>query len=130
MTTIDAQIQSVVEEKLEKFNREHTNGYITGDGYIHAAAIVMNPQNGEIYAMAQNPGFDLNEPRKLEKYFTEEELKEIKELENEIEREKEEGQNTTEKKKRLSTMKMNLLNKLWENFCVTYTYEPGSTVNR
>ncbi len=105
VTTIDAHIQSVVEEKLEKFNQEHKNGYVTGDGFLRAAAIVMNPQNGEVYAMAQNPGFDLNNPREVKDYFTEEELA---------------GLNDEQQ--------MDLLNKLWENFCVTYTFEPGSTI--
>lgn len=105
VTTIDAHIQSVVEEKLKKFNEEHINAYVTRDGCEHAAAIVMNPQNGEIYAMAQYPDFDLNNPREASDYFSEEELA---------------GLNDEQK--------MDLLNKLWENFCVTYTFEPGSTV--
>ncbi len=105
VTTIDAHMQSVVEEKLLKFHEEHVNGYVTGDGYLHAAAIVMNPQNGEIYAMAKYPGFDLNNPRDASAYFKEEELAGLNE-----------------------EQKMDLLNKRWENFCVTYTYEPGSTI--
>lgn len=105
VTTIDAHMQSVVEEKLLKFHEEHVNGYVTGDGYLHAAAIVMNPQNGEIYAMAKYPGFDLNNPRDASAYFKEEELADLNE-----------------------EQKMDLLNKRWENFCVTYTYEPGSTI--
>ncbi len=105
VSTIDMHIQRVVEEKLEKFNQEHTNGYITGDGYQNAAAIVMNPQTGEIYAMADSPGFDLNQPREIEDYFTPEELEGLSDKE-----------------------KMNLLNRLWENFCVTSVFEPGSTV--
>ena len=105
VTTIDAHIQSVVEEKLKKFNDEHINSYVTADGCLHAAAIVMNPQNGDIYAMANYPGFDLNNPRELSDYFTQEELA---------------GLNDEQK--------MDLLNKLWENFCITYTIEPGSTV--
>ena len=105
VSTIDMHIQRVVEEKREKFNQEHTNGYITGDGYQNAAAIVMNPQTGEIYAMADSPGFDLNQPREIEDYFTPEELEGLSDKE-----------------------KMNLLNRLWENFCVTSVFEPGSTV--
>lgn len=105
VSTIDMHIQKVVEEKLAKFNEEHTNGFVTGDGVLNAAAIVMNPQNGEIYAMADFPGFDLNKPREITDYFTPEELEGLDE----------DG-------------KMELLNRLWENFCVTYTFEPGSTV--
>ena len=65
----------------------------------------MNPQNGEIYAMANFPTFDLNDPRNLTGYVTPEE---------------EAGMTEEEK--------MDFLNEIWENFCVTYTYEPGSTI--
>lgn len=105
VSTIDTNIQAVVEEKLKNFNEQYSNGFVEGDGSIHTAALVMNPQNGEIYAMANYPTFDLNNPRDYEAYFSEKEL---------------EGKTDEEK--------MDLLNKLWENFCVTYTYEPGSTV--
>ncbi len=104
VTTIDMNIQSIVEEKLDRFYQEHTNGYVTRPGFEHAAAIVMNPQNGEVYAMANGPTFDLNDPRDAEEYFTSEELAGLTDEE-----------------------KMDRLNKLWENFCVSYTFEPGST---
>lgn len=103
--TIDEHIQAVAEAKLKKFNDGHINKYVAGDGCKYAAAIVMNPQNGEIYAMAKYPGFDLNNPREISDYFSEEELAGLND-----------GQKT------------DLLNKLWENFCITHTYEPGSTV--
>lgn len=105
VSTVDVNIQSVVEEKLAKFNEEYTNGYIEGSGSKHTAALVMNPQNGEIYAMANFPTFDLNDPRNLTGYVTPEE---------------EAGMTEEEK--------MDFLNEIWENFCVTYTYEPGSTI--
>ncbi len=105
VSTIHQPIQAAVEEKLAKYCEENTNGYVQGDGCLHIAAIVMNPQNGDVYAMANNPTFDLNQPRDPSLYFTEEELA---------------GRSEEEK--------LELLNKLWENFCVTYTYEPGSTM--
>lgn len=105
VSTIDMHIQKIVEEKLAKFNEEHTNGFVEGDGVLNAAAIVMNPQNGEIYAMADFPGFDLNKPREITDYFTPEELEGLDE-----------------------DARMELLNRLWENFCVTSIFEPGSTV--
>lgn len=62
--------------------------------------LVMNPQNGEIYAMVNVPEFDLNDPYALPE-GTSEELS------------KEEQQN--------------LLNRIWRNGCINDTYEPGST---
>lgn len=62
--------------------------------------IVMNPQDGEIFAMVNLPEFDLNNPYTL----------------------------NTEVKKNISEKKKNdLLNQMWRNACVSDTYEPGST---
>ncbi|MEA2016338.1 MAG: penicillin-binding protein 2 [Actinomycetota bacterium] len=50
--TIDSQIQYVVQQKMEEL--------VSSYSAIKAVSIVMNPENGEIYAMASYPGFDLN----------------------------------------------------------------------
>lgn len=62
--------------------------------------IVMNPQNGEIYAMVSVPEYNLNEPFTLNYELTD---------------------NVTDKEYQ------NLLNKMWRNTCINDTYEPGST---
>ncbi len=62
--------------------------------------IVMNPQNGEIYAMVNVPEFDLNNPYELPEGVGE-------------------GLSTEEEQ--------NLLNQMWRNACINDTYEPGST---
>ena len=103
VTTIDANIQSIVEKKIAEFNAAYTNNYREGDGSISTSMIVMNPNNGAILAMADYPTFDLNNPRDASVLFTEEELETL-----------------------TSEEKMEALNKLWQNFCVSSTYEPGS----
>lgn len=103
VTTIDANIQSIVEKKILEFNAAYTNNYREGDGSLNTAVIIMNPNTGAILAMADYPNFDLNNPRDVSKLFTEEELETV----------------TTEDQ-------MNALNQLWRNFCVSETYEPGS----
>lgn len=62
--------------------------------------LVMNPQNGEIYAMVNVPEFDLNDPYKLPE-GTDENLS--------------------------AEEKQNILNGIWRNACINDTYEPGST---
>ncbi len=71
----------------------------------HVSMILMNPQNGEIYAMVNVPEFDLNEPYTLNtEYAAQAEGKEL-----------------------TSEEKTALLNRMWRNPCISDTYEPGST---
>lgn len=105
VSTVDVNIQSVAEEKIAEFNEEHKNGFVQGPGTLNTAVLIMNPQNGEVLAMADYPSFDLNNPRDLTPFFTEEELALLSEEEQ-----------------------MDRLNQIWRNFCVNSTYEPGSTI--
>lgn len=70
VTSIDANIQSIVEEKIKDWNEKYRDNYYKGTGSINTAAIVMNPNNGEILAMADYPNVDLNNPRDLSKWYT------------------------------------------------------------
>ena len=63
--------------------------------------ILMNPQNGEIYAMVNVPEFDLNQPFMLNNEET--------------------GENLTDEQRQ------DALNQMWRNGCINDTYEPGST---
>ena len=103
ITTIDANIQSIVEKKIAEFNAAYTNNEREGDGSLNTAVVVMNPNNGAVLAMADYPNFDLNNPRDLSKFFTEEEIEEMS-----------------------AEDQMDELNKIWQNYCVTATFEPGS----
>ena len=103
VTTIDANIQSIVEKKILEFNAAYTNNYRDGVGSLNTAVIVMNPNTGAIMAMAEYPTFDLNHPRDVSSLFTEEELETVSQEDQ-----------------------MAALNQLWRNFCVSETFEPGS----
>lgn len=105
VSTIDLQVQSVVERYIQQFNDERKNNATPGEGSKNTAVMVMNPQNGEILAEASYPNYDLNNPRDLTKYYTQEQLDAMSDQE-----------------------KLDALNNLWKNFCVTDTYEPGSTI--
>lgn len=105
VSTIDLQVQSVVEKYIQQFNDERKNNATPGEGSKNTAVMVMNPQNGEILAEASYPNYDLNNPRDLTKYYTQEQLDAMSDQE-----------------------KLDALNNLWKNFCVTDTYEPGSTI--
>ena len=58
VSTIDVNIQSIVEKYISAFNEKLRNNAYEGDGAENIGVIVENPNNGEILAMA-----DLNDPR-------------------------------------------------------------------
>lgn len=91
--SIDYNIQAYCQQAAEKVMEEKQ-----ADG---VSVILMNPQNGEIYAMVNVPEFNLNDP------FTLTSL---------------EGAEEVDSKK-----KQELLNQMWRNGCINDTYEPGST---
>lgn len=105
VTSIDVNIQSIVEQEILNWNNAHVDEEHPL-GSEHTAVLVMNPQNGEILAMATYPSFDLNNPRDLAAsgLYKQEEVDAMTEDE-----------------------KLEHLNQLWQNYGVTYTYEPGST---
>ena len=75
VSTIDMNIQSVVEAKIAEFNEAYAGTFRTEDaGATHIGVVLMNPSNGDVLAMANYPNYDLSNPRDLSAYYTEEEL--------------------------------------------------------
>ena len=66
--SIDANVQTIVENKIKEFADTYKNNARTGDGAEEIAVVMMNPNTGEIIAMADYPTFDLNDPRNLSSY--------------------------------------------------------------
>ncbi len=95
-TSLDLNIQSYAEQAAEKILKAKNANRVS--------LIVMNPQNGEIYAMANVPEFNLNEPYVL-----------IESMQEGLE------ESPDDEKKN------ELLNAMWRNPCISDTYEPGST---
>lgn len=88
VTSIDINIQQYITQKaLEVLEKKQAK---------RVCIIVMNPQNGEIYALADVPEYNLNDPFTLN-YETDE------------------------------TVTQDMRNRMWRNYCISDTYEPGST---
>ena len=106
VTTIDANIQAIVEREIKAFNDEHRDEAREGEGSNNTGCIIMEVNTGNILAMASYPVFDLNNPKDISAYYTEEEVAAMQEEDTYYE----------------------TLNSLWRNFCISDTYEPGSTM--
>lgn len=89
-TSLDVNLQNYVTQACEKVKKEKNAKQVS--------MILMNPQNGEIYAMANVPEYNLNEPFEL----------------------------TQKQQQADSEKQQEYLNQKWRNSCINDTYEPGS----
>ena len=118
LTTSDAkgtELQNAAEERVEpvpgntltvsldvniqKYAEQAAYQVMEKKGAKAVSVIVMNPRNGEIYAMVNVPEFDLNDPFTL----------------------------NVESGGLTGTELQDARNKMWRNRCINDTYEPGST---
>jgi stage V sporulation protein D (sporulation-specific penicillin-binding protein) len=123
-STLDVNIQQVVEKYISAFDKvmakedyskkdkdkddeekEESKPDKITKGAANIGVIVANPNNGEILAMASSDPYDLNNPRDLTGMYTEEEIKKMND-----------------------ETQLDALNAMWQNYCITEAYEPGSTV--
>lgn len=91
-TSLDVNIQTFAQQAAQKVMKAKKAKSVR--------IVMMNPQNGEIYAMVNVPEFNLNDPYTL---------------------------NTNSSKNLSDKKKQEALNGMWRNACVSDTYEPGST---
>ncbi len=107
VSTIDATLQGIAEKYIDKFIEDYTNKSVEGPAAKNIGVLMMNPQTGEILAMAGDVDFDLNNPQDLvgNGYLTQEQVDAMSEEEQ-----------------------LDAKNQMWRNFCISDGYEPGSTV--
>lgn len=119
VSSIDINLQTIA----EKWVKEWVNQYNPKE----VAVVLADPNTGEILAMADsNSTYDLNNPYDLSAYYTDEKLQEILASyyseEKIAEMDGDEVENSTNRKSD------NIRNSVWRNFCVSDTYEAGSTI--
>ncbi|MCR4869591.1 MAG: penicillin-binding protein 2 [Lachnospiraceae bacterium] len=102
VTSIDLMIQNAAMKEVQKYNKKLAKGGKRGS--LNTAVLVMNPNNGEIKAMVSYPTFDLTKPRDLSGVYTKQQLAAMDDK-----------------------AQLDALNGIWQNFPVSFTYEPGST---
>ena len=123
VSTVDTNVQSIVEKYLQEFMEEYKDGdYHQGYGARNVGCIIQDVNKGNILAMASYPTFDPNDPYNTDlltglpvlnkedaptyEYLTQEDVDTI-----------------TKDNEQMSRY----LYSLWNNFCISTYYEPGST---
>ena len=105
VSTIDVNIQQIIRDALETFEAEMAGGPNGDQAAKNVGVVVMDPNSGEILGMDSSGWYDLNNPRDLSSFYTQEEIDAM------------DDEATVE-----------ALNAIWRNFCISDAYEPGSTV--
>ena len=108
LLSLDANIQEFAQQAALKVMEEKQAERVS--------ILLMNPQNGEIYACVNVPEFDLNDP------FTLTDALQVQETAASQDSQIQETDQKTEAER-----KQDLLNQMWRNPCLNDTYEPGST---
>ena len=127
-TTIDANIQAVVEKYLKQFNDENANAVRPGNGAENLGAIVYDIHKGEVLAMASYPFYDLNDTRNASAMIGSLMVEEVENSNGYIELNKTDTVITENVISNMTEDQLYLnLNYLWKNYCISDTYEPGST---
>ena len=106
VSTIDANAQNIVEKKIKEF--------MTETGAKNVSVLVMDPNSGEVLAMANSNSYDLNEPYEDSAIAYQFEAGENGSIKSQIDALSEEE-------------RLDCLNKTWRNFIISDGFEPGST---
>ena len=127
VTTIDGNLQTIVEKHLYEFNEQYKNNAREGNGANNVGCVIMNIHTGEILAMASYPNFDLNNPRDTAALIG---MPAVDEKGNKVKGESVYDSGVYINEEMLQNFTDEQLyqnyNALWKNFCIADTYEPGS----
>lgn len=111
-----------IDVNIQKYAQQAATKVLKAKQAKRVSVILMNPQNGEIYAMVNVPEYNLNEPYALV---------DVKELyadrQTDLQETSEEETDNVERQNLTGKEKQDALNHMWRNFCINDTYEPGST---
>ena len=97
-------IVSTIDANLQRIVQKHTEAFLDEIGAKNVAVLMMEVNSGEVLAMQSNYSYDLNNPRDLTKWYTEEEIGAMDDA-----------------------AYLDALYQVWRNFCISDSYEPGST---
>ncbi len=97
-------IVSTIDANLQRIVQKHTEAFLDDIGAKNVGVLMMEVNSGEVLAMQSNYSYDLNDPRSLTRWYSEEEISAMDD-----------------------DTYLEALYKVWRNFCISDSYEPGST---
>lgn len=97
-------IVSTIDANLQRIVQKHAEAFLDEIGAKNVGVLMMEVNSGEVLAMQSNYSYDLNNPRELKNWYTEEEVAAMD-----------------------SEAQLDALYRIWRNFCISDSYEPGST---
>ena len=105
ISTLDVNIQQICENEIRYFWDLYKVGpFSTERAAKNVGVIVMDPRDGKVLAMASSDPYDLNYPRRLEGFYSEEAIAAMSE-----------------------EQMLTNLQAIWRNYCISDVFEPGST---
>ena len=104
VTSIDVNIQQIAEKYISQFMEAMRNGPNGERGAANVAVLIMDPRDASVLAMASTDPYDLNDPRNLAPFYPQAQIDAM-----------------------TDEQKVTALNAVWRNYCISDSYEPGST---
>ncbi|MBO4498057.1 MAG: peptidoglycan glycosyltransferase [Lachnospiraceae bacterium] len=98
------ELVTTIDYNVERIVEEKVKDFLDTTGAKNIGVIVMDPNDASVLAMASNREYDLNNPRDLEACYPSSEVMFMTEDE-----------------------KLEKRYRMWKNYCISDTYEPGST---
>ena len=99
-------VVSSIDMNIQRIVQKSIKKYMNKYNPQRIAVVIADPNTGEILAMSDDKTFDLNDPTNLDAYFTK-----------------------SRQKKMSDEKQSTFLNGIWNNFCITDSFEPGSRLN-
>jgi stage V sporulation protein D (sporulation-specific penicillin-binding protein) len=103
VSTIDVNIQQIIRDALQQFENELADNEEKNNGANNIGVVVMDPNTGEVLGMDSDKWYDLNNPRDLTPFYSDEEIKKMS-----------------------NDDMMDALSSLWQNYTISSAFEPGS----